>query len=229
MPTPSRDQQERAVPADVRPPKDLAKCVENVGWLHGAGWVSGLSFFIGRARSCWSRLRVDFLLKSEHRVFYLLTFSCYGHRLHGDTAGSVARDQNTPGTPLVQRNAGLKSWVTSAMAHTPYLLDGRRRDCVLGAMRQRCLDRQWTLKAAHVRETHVHVVVFCDGPPESVLTQLKSAASAALNATGFDSGPRHRWARHGSTRWLWNERSVTAAIRYVVEQQGEPMAVYKEP
>jgi hypothetical protein len=32
--------------------------------------------------------------------------------------------------------------------------------------------------------------------------------------------------RHGSTRRLWRERDVEAAIRYVIDEQGEPMAVF---
>jgi len=34
-----------------------------------------------------------------------------------------------------------------------------------------------------------------------------------------------RWARHGSTRWLFAPENVTAAIEYVVREQGDSMAV----
>ena len=33
-------------------------------------------------------------------------------------------------------------------------------------------------------------------------------------------------ARHGSTRYLWKDEEVVNAVRYVVYQQGETMAVY---
>jgi hypothetical protein len=33
-----------------------------------------------------------------------------------------------------------------------------------------------------------------------------------------------RWARHGSTRYLWSSDKGDAAVRYVLEKQGEPMA-----
>jgi len=32
----------------------------------------------------------------------------------------------------------------------------------------------------------------------------------------------------GATRWLWKPENVSAAIRYVVDEQGEPMAVFEE-
>jgi hypothetical protein len=48
-----------------------------------------------------------------------------------------------------------------------------------------------------------------------------------LNRTGLDSNNRRRWARHGSTRYLWTSESVSAAMDYVVRQQGDAMAVFE--
>ena len=44
---------------------------------------------------------------------------------------------------------------------------------------------------------------------------------------GLDGPARKRWVRHGSTRWLWKRENVSAAIRYVVDEQGDPMAVFE--
>ncbi len=113
------------------------------------------------------------------------------------------------------------------MDQPPYDLDQNRRQAVLAAIRERCADRKWSLLAAHVRTNHVHIVVDADGPPERIMNDLKSYASRLLNRLGFDEPDRKRWARHGSTRWLWNPASVSAAIRYVVDEQGDPMAVFE--
>ena len=59
------------------------------------------------------------------------------------------------------------------------------------------------------------------------MNDLKSYASRCLNRLGLDEPTRKRWARHGSTRWLWKPESVSAAIRYVVAEQGDPMAVFE--
>jgi hypothetical protein len=48
-----------------------------------------------------------------------------------------------------------------------------------------------------------------------------------LNDRGLDAPDRRRWARHGSTRYLWTRESVLAAIYYVVHEQGAAMAVYE--
>jgi hypothetical protein len=58
------------------------------------------------------------------------------------------------------------------------------------------------------------------------MNDFKAYASRALNRLGHDAPGRKRWARHGSTRWLWNYEDVLDAIRYVVEEQGEPMALF---
>jgi REP element-mobilizing transposase RayT len=83
------------------------------------------------------------------------------------------------------------------------------------------------LLAAHVKTNHVHVLVEAEARPERVMNDLKSFASRRLNELGFDTADRRRWARHGSTRWLWKREDVLAAVTYVVDKQGEKMAVYQ--
>ncbi len=112
------------------------------------------------------------------------------------------------------------------MTQAPYLLDCGSREAVLKALREVCMHGGWSLLAAHVRTNHVHSVVEADVRPERVLNDFKSYASRGLNRLGRDGPDRKRWARHGSTRWLWKDQDVQAAIRYVVEGQGEPMAVF---
>jgi REP element-mobilizing transposase RayT len=113
------------------------------------------------------------------------------------------------------------------MDQPPYGMDPTRRAAVLAAMVERCSERHWSLRAAHVRTNHVHIVVDADILPERIMNDLKSYASRCLNRLGLDDHDRKRWARHGSTRWLWKPESVSAAIQYVVDRQGDPMAVFE--
>ena len=69
-------------------------------------------------------------------------------------------------------------------------------------------------------------VVKADRNPEQVMSALKAYASRALNETGIDRTGRRRWARHGSTRYLWTMTEIAAAVRYVANDQGEAMAVH---
>jgi REP element-mobilizing transposase RayT len=113
------------------------------------------------------------------------------------------------------------------MDQAPYCMERRHREVVLASLRERCSERQWTLLAAHVRTSHLHIVVKADARPERVMNDLKSYASRCLNRAGLDQPTRKRWARHGSTRWLGKRENVSTAIRYVVDKQGDPMAVFE--
>ena len=111
------------------------------------------------------------------------------------------------------------------MNDAPYTLDANRRKIVLESLREVCSHRRWDLLAAHVRSNHVHLVIEAEARPEKIMGDLKAYASRALNRLeGLD---RSRWARHGSTRWLKQDENVRQAIRYVVEEQGEPMALFR--
>jgi REP element-mobilizing transposase RayT len=112
------------------------------------------------------------------------------------------------------------------MQQPPYRLDRESRTAVLSALRGHCLHRGWSLLAAHVRTNHVHAIVEADVRPGKVMNELKSYASRELNRLDRDEPDRKRWARHGSTRWLWNDEDVQQALQYVVEEQGEPMAFF---
>lgn len=112
------------------------------------------------------------------------------------------------------------------MDQPPYLLDEGGRATVLGTLREVCAHSGWNLLAAHVRVTHVHAVVEAEVRPERVMNAFKAYASRALNRLERVGPARKRWARHGSTRWLWQDQDVREAIRYVVEEQGEPLAVF---
>jgi REP element-mobilizing transposase RayT len=159
-------------------------------------------------------------------VTYLITFSCYGSHNQGDPQGSVDRSHNRYGGPLVASNPKRRTAEIGLMDQPPYQLDHPRREAVMEAILSRSQDRGWCVLSAHVRSNHVHVVIDGDDESELVMTHLKSAASRRLNDLGFDDPTRKRWARHGSTRRLWDRDSVLKAIAYVIDQQGEPMSTF---
>lgn len=157
---------------------------------------------------------------------YFITFACYGARLHGDELGSVDRDHNLVGSRLLEPNPQRAMVERRRMLQSPYVLDPAGRVAVLSSIRKHCAHRGWNLLAAHVRSNHVHAVVEAGIRPEKIMNEFKSYASRELGRFASDGLNRKRWARHGSTRWLWNDQDVREAIRYVVEEQGEPMALF---
>ena len=113
------------------------------------------------------------------------------------------------------------------MDESPYHLDQIRRDAVLQASREVCAHRGWSLLPAHVRSNHAHTVVEAEVPPERVMSDFKAYASRRLNQMGLDEPKRKRWARHGSTPWLWKPQHISAATQYVVAEQGEAMSAFE--
>jgi REP element-mobilizing transposase RayT len=159
---------------------------------------------------------------------YLITWSCYGSWLPGQ-AGAVPRSQNRFNSPLPEANTQNERHSRNRMPDAPYVLDENRRQVVLDSVREVCDFRGWALLAAHVRTNHVHVVAAANSKPEPMLIAMKAYSSRALNKLGLDTRGTCRWARHGSTRYLWTKESIWAAIRYVVDGQGLAMAVCETP
>lgn len=156
---------------------------------------------------------------------YFITFACYGAHLHGNDNGSVDRRHNIFGTRPLLPNPPRAVAELRRMNHPAYELDKESRPVVLETIQQVCKHRGWNLLAAHVRSNHVHVIVEAEVPPEKVMNDFKAYASRALNNTQREH-PTQRWARHGSTRWLWKDQDVRNAIHYVVDEQGPPMSSF---
>ena len=158
---------------------------------------------------------------------YLITFSCYGQHLHGDERGSVDRFHNQPGSRLLPEDEPRRQVAKALMKEPIYRLTPGARVIVLETVREACTYRGWILDACHVRSNHVHVVVTSREDADRVMNILKARSSRALN----DAGERRdrRWARHGSTKEIVNRDGLVRAIRYVLEGQGKPMAVWPSP
>ncbi len=108
----------------------------------------------------------------------------------------------------------------------PYQLDAPRREVTLRAVCEIARRKQWALHAVHVRSNHIHIIATANGPPERVMNDFKTAASRCLNKAFPAEHGRTRWTRHGSTRYLWTEEAVAEKVRYVLDEQGEPMERY---
>ena len=158
---------------------------------------------------------------------YFITFSTYGTWLHGtDKAqGSVDRQHNVYGTPFVAPDRARENQAAVRMTDPPYTLPESARGIVCEAIVGICRDNGWRLHALHVRTNHVHVVVSAEREPGRLMSDLKARASRELNRLGTDNSVK-RWTRHGSTRHLFDEASVAAAVAYTLDEQGPPMATY---
>ena len=156
---------------------------------------------------------------------YFITFRTYGSWLPGDERGTVDRQNNRYGAPLREPHAGLKRAMGAQMKHPAPVLDASLRWVVETSIRDECHHRDWMLQALAVRSNHVHIVVSAPDAPERVMNVFKSWATRRLREANLVSRDLRLWARHGSTRCLWNDASVAAACRYVAEGQGDDIPV----
>ncbi len=156
---------------------------------------------------------------------YLITFRTYGSLLHGDERGSVDRNHNIFGDPMLAPNRRWHRYKERLMSQPPVILSAAHQGLVRDSIVSTCRFREWNLLAVHVRTNHAHVVVATDAPVARVLHSLKAYASRTLNQS--EGVTRPQWSRHGSTLYLWDTEAVGRAVAYVMEGQGLPLAVYQ--
>ena len=86
---------------------------------------------------------------------YFLTFTCYGTWLHGRAPGSVDRDHNQYGEPLLPVDSHWEARTGQKLWETPFELDAPRRKVVLATLLEVSRHRGWQVLAIHVRTNHV--------------------------------------------------------------------------
>jgi REP element-mobilizing transposase RayT len=157
----------------------------------------------------------------ELPLAYFITFSTYGTRLHGDARGSVDRRGNRPGTRTSSYDERRWEAERAALKTPPVELGARQREAVATAIHGVARHRDWTVHALNVRTNHVHVVVSAPVEPEPVMDTFKRWATRRLRDGGLVAPIGDVWSRHGSTRWVWNDESVTAVVDYIHFGQGD--------
>jgi len=160
---------------------------------------------------------------------YLITFRCYGTWLHGDERGSVNREHNMPGEPLLEPDRRLEQHRSRQLKQAPVTLDEPQRAVVDRTIREVCEHRDWDLHACNVPSNHVHVVVSATCPPEKLMNAFKSWSTRRLREAQLLGQKIKPWSRHGSTRYLWNRAALEAACLYTEEGQGEDSALQESP
>jgi REP element-mobilizing transposase RayT len=151
----------------------------------------------------------------------LITFRCRGTWLHGDDRGSIDRHHNRYKTPYISPNKNWRTYNERTMTIEPVVLDKARRRSVERAIRETCRYRGWSLYAVNVRTNHAHAVVAVGSAnADRVLSAFKANATRRMRQDGCWDLVMSPWAEKGSKRYLWNEKSISQAIDYVLLGQG---------
>lgn len=153
---------------------------------------------------------------------YLLTWTCYGTWLHGDERTSIRRELKH--RPVIEHDPVLLEVMRRKMKQPPWLIEPEARAVIEETIAEVCEHRGWHLAASNVRTNHVHVVASGRAAPEKMLGALKAYCTRRLREAGVIGADRRIWTDGGSTRYLWNADDVAAAVDYVINQQGPPLA-----
>jgi REP element-mobilizing transposase RayT len=114
------------------------------------------------------------------------------------------------------------------MTEEPLFLTEGQRIIVNETVALHCQIRGWYLHAVNCRSNHCHAVVTAsshDG--EQVRDQLKSWCKRKLKEQQRSNGIVSKdvrekwWTGNGSARYLFDEESLEAAIRYTLEAQDD--------
>lgn len=172
---------------------------------------------------------------------FFLTWTTYGTWLPGDERGWVdyGHGFQLP-DPILKLEAQMR------MTEDACILDEDQRKLVEKTIAEHCRIRGWELHAVNCRTNHLHVVVSANRDPKAVRDQFKAwgtrklkelertrreaatlarRASEGSNAEQAREGnvePRIRekwWTERGSRRWIGDEKSLEAAICYVLDGQ----------
>ena len=159
---------------------------------------------------------------------YFISFRCYGTWLHGDDRGSIDRFHNRYGDPYLPVSDAWERHNRKQLKGDPFILRARERASVEKAIRETCSIRNWHVLALNVRTNHVHTVVTAKCRPALVLNAFKANATRQLREEQLWAHHFSPWADKGSTRLLWNERSVANAIDYVLNGQGGDLPYFDD-
>ena len=165
--------------------------------------------------------------------YWLLTWTTYGSWLPGDERGCVTRvregarpngprvERDEFGTPLVTNVPGLVRASLAAMKGPPVRLTESQATVTATDLSATAEFRGWELLAGAVMANHIHLVVGVAGDPDpSKLLQIfKSYTSRALNKQWPQPESGTWWTISGSRRKLADDESVSAAVRYVENQE----------
>jgi REP element-mobilizing transposase RayT len=171
---------------------------------------------------------------------WLITWTCYGAWLAGDSRAFVANVRgedgravrhNIPGTPCDANMPLLEAWMRERMKGEPVALNGRDAEVLIAQYQETARIRGWDLQAASVMFNHTHVVVSVPGDPDPdlILETLKSWATRSLKKHRLLPPNGTYWTAKGSKRKLKDTDALAAAVVYVVKKQPNPLAVWYAP
>ena len=153
---------------------------------------------------------------------YHITWGTYGTRLHGDARGTVDRDHNEYGTPVLGPDPERQRIEQQRLKFPPVVLTTDERQFVESTVPDVCRRGHWDYVESAAGPDHVHTVLSSPFDPETIRRLLKRWIGQTLSDRRPLPPGATWWAEDGSIRWISDHWYLGNAAYYVRRQRTTP-------
>lgn len=155
-------------------------------------------------------------------IAYHITWGTYGTRLHGDPRGTVDRDHNQFGEPIIDYDQHRWALESFGMKFDPVRFDPEQMIAVEVIVPPVCERGGWILHACACGPDHVHVLLNANADPKDVRRMMKRWVGQELSKQFHRTPGASWWAECGSTKHVFDKDYFHAALDYVRRQRATP-------
>jgi REP element-mobilizing transposase RayT len=158
-------------------------------------------------------------LKRPFPIAYHITWGTYGTRLHGDPRGTVCRDENVFGEPIINADNEWRQEEAARLKFPSRVLSESQRRHVEQIAEGICQRGNWRLRAIAAAPDHVHGLVHALVDGKDVRKWLKRWLSESLSQLWPLRPDEAWWSECGSVKWIWTQDYYERARRYINKQR----------
>ena len=157
-------------------------------------------------------------------IAHHITWGTYGTRLHGDSRGTVDRDHNEYGEPVIGFDQHRWYRETRELKHPVVRFEQTEMKLVESLVPSICERGGWELHACAGGPDHVHVLLDARNKADakSVRRMLKRWLGQALCEQNPRPDGASWWAECGSAKYVFERDYFFAALEYVRKQRATP-------
>jgi REP element-mobilizing transposase RayT len=148
-----------------------------------------------------------------------ITWGTYGTRLHGDSRGTVDRNDNQYQSPILGYDKLRWEKEKARLKFPPVIFSIQQRIRVESLVPAICKRGLWTYHACAAGPDHIHVVLSAIHPPQTIRRLMKRWLGEELSTTNPLPENATWWAECGSIRSLDSLRYFNSAMNYVSRQR----------
>jgi REP element-mobilizing transposase RayT len=150
---------------------------------------------------------------------YHITWGTYDTRLHGDDRGTVDREQNKPGDPIIGKDEDWQFMGTHLLRFPPRALTSDQRLHLESIISSICVRGNWKFLTTAAASDHVHTMVAAAVDGKDIRKWLKRWLSESLSKKWSLLPEQVWWSECGSVKWIWTEDYYYSVLNYINRQR----------